>query len=269
MLNESEIAQFKRDGVLVRPNLFAPDEVAALLAAFDRDAGTSGDHRIVEPASQEVRALYASHRRQPEYASLARSPRLVGPARQLLGPEVYLYQFKINAKPAHGGDGWAWHQDYVAWRIADRLRSPSLVNAVLFLDDITETNGPIAFVAGSHADGLIRDRRSDRQRSSQHLDPDDIALSPQDLESLLDRHELVTPTCAAGTVVLFHPEIVHGSSPNLSPFARRVAIATYNDVHNLPRPAGEPRPEYLVCRDTRPLPIEEDRPIVDSGAAAR
>ncbi|WP_405734872.1 phytanoyl-CoA dioxygenase family protein [Streptomyces sp. NBC_01537] len=268
MLNETEIAQYKRDGVLVLPGLFTPEEVAALLAAFDRDAMSPGDHRIGESAGEEVRALYASHLRQPEYAALVRSPRLVGPARQLLGPQVYLYQLKINAKPAFGGDGWAWHQDYVAWRIADNLPAPDLVNVVVFLDDVNEANGPIAFVAGSHTDGLVRDGRSDRWRSNQHLDPDDIALSPQELEALIERHELVTPTGAAGTATFFHPEIVHGSSPNLSPSSRRVAIATYNDVHNLPRPTGEPRSEYLVCRDTRPLAIEEDRAIVDNGQPA-
>lgn len=264
MLSETDIAQYKRDGIVVSPGLFTHHEVLALHAAFDRDAEIPGDHRIIESDNDQVRALYASHLRQPEYAALTRSPRLVGPARQLLGPEVYLYQFKINAKPGNGGAGWAWHQDYVAWRIADGLPAPDLVNVTIFLDDVNESNGPIAFVPGSHTDGLIRAERSEVRRSGQHLDPDDIALSPDTLDALVERCGVLTPTGQAGTAVFFHPEIVHGSTPNLSPYSRRLAIATYNEVRNTPRPAGEPRPEYLVCRDTRPLALEADLVIVEA-----
>ncbi|WP_329568999.1 phytanoyl-CoA dioxygenase family protein [Kitasatospora sp. NBC_01266] len=284
MLTSTDVDRYRRDGLLVLPALFTPTEIAALRDAYDRDTRVPGDHRIVEADSMtaasasdsdsagastadadatpadKVRALYASHLRQPEFAALVRAPRLVRAARQLLGPELYLYQFKINAKPAGGGDGWAWHQDYVAWRIADLLRTAELVSAVLFLDEVTADNGPIAFVPGSHTDGLVRADRGEQERSSQHLDPDDIAVPPALLDRLVARRGVTAPTGAAGTVVFFHPELVHGSSPNNSTAGRRVAIATYNSVHNTP--LGEPRAEYLVCRDTRPLPVEDDLPII-------
>ncbi|WP_405784368.1 phytanoyl-CoA dioxygenase family protein [Streptomyces sp. NBC_00859] len=64
---------------------------------------------------------------------------------------------------------------------------------------------------------------------------------------------MTSPKGPAGSVVLFSPEIVHGSAPNMSPFARRLLIATYNDTANLPQPVGEPRPDYVVCRATEPL----------------
>jgi ectoine hydroxylase len=62
-----------------------------------------------------------------------------------------------------------------------------------------------------------------------------------------------SPKGPAGTVIFFHPEIAHGSALNMSPYPRTVLIITYNDVTNSPRPAGSPRPEYLVGRDLRPL----------------
>jgi ectoine hydroxylase len=263
MLTTDDIATYHRDGVLVLSSLFTHDEILALRASFDRDSKVAGDHRIIEPQSDEVRALYASHLRQPEYAMLVRSPRLVKAAHQLLGSEVYLYQLKINAKPGHGGGGWAWHQDYAAWQIADDLVAPDLVNAVVFLDDVTQSNGPISFVPGSHADGLIRASHNEDMRSSQHLDPDDIALPSEALDTLMERRGVVTPIGKAGTVVFFHPEAAHGSTSNLSATSRRLAIATYNDVHNVPQPAGPPRPDYLVCRDTRPLPVQDDVVITE------
>ncbi len=106
MLTAEQLAAYERDGVLVLPDLFTPAEVGALRTAFERDAAIPGEHRITEPGGDAVRAVYASHRRQPEYADLTRDPRLLGPALRLVGGDLYLYQFKINAKPGLGGDGW-------------------------------------------------------------------------------------------------------------------------------------------------------------------
>lgn len=257
MLTDEEISTYQRDGVLVLPDLFSLGEIELLRAAFERDAVIPGDQRVTEPDSTQVRAVYASHMRQPEYAMLVRLPRVLKIAQQLIGPEIYLYQMKTNAKPPFGGGGWAWHQDYGAWKIADNIPGPHLINIVVFLDDVNRFNGPIVFVPGSHTDGLVRGDRARRPRSAQHLDPNDIALSPPEIDTLIKKHGMLSPTGRAGSVVLFHPEIVHGSEDNMSPSPRRVAILTYNQIHNEPRPLGEPRPEYLVCRDVRPIDILE------------
>ncbi|WP_406863819.1 phytanoyl-CoA dioxygenase family protein [Streptomyces sp. HUAS MG47] len=269
LLSEEQVGTYREQGFLVLDSLFAPDEVEALCDAFRRDGEIPGEHRIVEEDGRAVRAVYASHQRQSEFAALVRHPRVLGPVRQLLDAEVYVYQFKINAKPAMGGGGWAWHQDFAAWRVADNLRAPRLVNVGVFLDDVTEFNGPVIFVPGSHRDGLVSSaRRHDTARSEQHLDPDDIALRPSDMVSLAAQHGMTSPKGKAGSVVFFDPEIVHGSAPNMSPYDRRLLILTYNDVTNEPRPLGEPRPDYVVCRDTTPLQVLDGTPVLATAGEA-
>lgn len=259
MLTEDQIKAYHRDGILVIPELFSSAEAEVLCEAYERDARIAGDHRIAEDGADGlVRAVYATHLRQPEFAALIRSPRLLGAARLLRDHELYVYQVKTNAKPAFGGDKWAWHQDYLAWRLADNLEHPHLVNAAVLLDDVTEFNGPIFFVPGSHTTHLIRTQRKASARSQQHLDPDDIALTQSELGLCVERGGMASPKGPAGTVVFFHPEIVHGSAPNMSPYPRRVTIITYNDVDNLPRPLGKPRPEYLAAHDTTPLVPTDD-----------
>ena len=256
-LSHEQLCTYRDDGFLVLDELFSADEVDVLRDALARDCRAPGEHLVVEDGSDEVRAVYASHRREPEFAGLVRSSRLLGPARQLLGAEAYVYQFKVNTKHAFTGERWAWHQDYVAWMLADNLPAPRLVNVGLFLDDVTEFNGPVIFVPGSHRADVGGARRRGDGLSAEHIDPDDIALAPAQLAALVDRRGLVSPKGRAGTAVLFHPQVVHGSASNMSPFHRRLLIVTYNDVANLPRPPGEPRPDYLVGRDTRPLtPID-------------
>ncbi|MEU7425618.1 MULTISPECIES: phytanoyl-CoA dioxygenase family protein [unclassified Streptomyces] len=251
-LTQEQIDRYHEDGFLLLDSLLSTDEATLLGDAYERDAALPGPQRVVEEDGERVRAVYASHQRQPEYAGLVRDPRLLQPVRQLLTDDVYVYQFKINAKPGFGGEKWAWHQDYVAWRIADNLPAPSQVNVALFLDDVDEFNGPVIFLPGSHRSGLVNDSRR-ATRTEQHLDPDDIALTTEQLSALVAERGMVSPKGPAGSVVLFSSEIVHGSAPNMSPFPRRLAILTYNDTANLPSWSGEPRPDYVVGRDTEPL----------------
>lgn len=267
-LRQEQISAYRERGFVFLDSLFDAEEVELLRRAFHRDSGIAGEHRIMERDSTDVRSVYASHLRQSEFASLIRSPRLLGPARQLLDGEVYLYQLKVNSKSPFTGGGWSWHQDYTAWRLADRLPAPLLLNVVLLLDDVTEHNGPMIFVPGSHRHDPERaGRRSPEPLSGQHLDPDDIGLGRDDLRPLVDRFGMVSGTGRAGSVLLFHPEIVHGSGTNMSPYQRRLLIITYNDVHN--RPLGRPRAEYLVGRDVDALEFADEELVGTDGGVPR
>lgn len=257
-LTQDQIEQYHADGLLTVEAVFSPDEVELLNEAYWRDVQVPGDHRLRETSGEEIRAVYASHLRQPEFAALIRDPRLLSPVKQLLVDDVYVYQLKINAKPAFGGDKWAWHQDFLAWKLADNLPAPRQVNAVLFLDEVNEYNGPIIFVPGSHRNGLVhKDRHNGPARSTQHLDPDDISLNRDQMAALVQQYGMFSPKGPAGSVLFFHSEVVHGSSQNMSPFQRRLLIVTYNDSANRPQPVGKPRPEYVVGQDYTPLQLLE------------
>lgn len=264
-LCREQVSAYRENGFLRLDDVFSGAEVDVLRKAFDRDSGIFGDHRITESGG-DVRSVYASHLRQPEFATLIRSPRLLGLARQLLDGGVYLYQLKVNAKAPFVGGGWSWHQDYTAWRIADGLPAPRLVNVVLLLDDVTEHNGPMIFVPGSHRCPETAAGRSPSRQPGQHVDPDAIALGPSQLRPLVDRYGMVSGTGRAGSLLLFQPEIVHGSGTNMAPYPRRLLIVTYNDVHN--RPLGPPRAEYLVGQDSHALELAtEDLVGTDAGVA--
>ncbi|MFH8386831.1 phytanoyl-CoA dioxygenase family protein [Kitasatospora sp. NPDC018058] len=252
-LTEDQLEKYGRDGFLVLPGVLTDHELGAIRSAFAEDAAADGPHRITEDDGTTIRAIYASHTRHPLFRDLVSSERLLGPATQLVSQDLYVYQFKINAKQPFGGEAWAWHQDYPVWRDFDRMPAPQAVNVAVFVDEVTEFNGPVVFLRGSHRLGSAdRVHRGD-SRSEMHVDPHDYAVPADELAGLAETHEMTSPKGPAGTVVFFHPEIVHGSAPNISPFPRNLLIATYNASENAPRPAVEPRPEYLVGRDTTPL----------------
>ena len=257
MLNDGQLQELDNRGFLVIENFISSVECAALLEAYQRDIEIDGEHRIFEDDGEVVRAVYASHVRQPEFHALVRTPRLLSTAQQVLGADVYVYQFKINCKAPFTGGGWSWHQDFTAWQLLDNLKTPRLINFGIFFDEVSEFNGPIVFVPGSHKRGTIqRALARDANSSIKHLDPNDIALTSAEMTELVDRYGLESAKGEAGTAILFSPEIVHGSMPNVSPFPRRVLIGTYNDISNVPPTSGKPREAYLVGRDATPLKSE-------------
>lgn len=129
-LNQGQVDDYRSNGFLLLESLLDQREVESLRSAFERDSMIPGPQVVTEEGGTEVRAVYSSHQRQPEYARLIRDPRILCPVQQLLSSDVYIYQFKINAKSAFGGDKWAWHQDYLAWRLADGLPAPGSSTSV-------------------------------------------------------------------------------------------------------------------------------------------
>ncbi|WP_369386595.1 phytanoyl-CoA dioxygenase family protein [Streptomyces sp. CG1] len=260
-LTEEQLASYHHDGFVLLENVFSNDEIDTLCIALMEDQRVDGPCLITENDGVTLRSLYASHTRHPVFERLVRTERLLGPARQIAGEDLYVHQMKINSKRAFGGEQWAWHQDYIVWRDADNMPAPSQVNVALFLDDVTEFNGPVIFLRGSHRLGTLERGASTEDHGSGHIDPDAYSLTRAELADLVKQHEMVSPKGARGGVLLFSSQIVHGSATNISPFARRLLILTYNPVSAAPRPVGAPRPEHLVGRDH--IPLEVDRGPLD------
>ena len=91
------------------------------------------------------------HLRNAVYARLVRHPRFVEPAMQILGDDrLYVMQVKVNVKAAFGGEVWQWHYDFATHHGEDGVPSRLPLNLHVFLDDVTEFNGPLWFIRGSH-----------------------------------------------------------------------------------------------------------------------
>ena len=72
-------------------------------------------------AATASRTAFAAQNYSEPFRRLGRHPRLVAPVQQLLGGDIYMHQFKINAKAAFDGDVWQWHQDYGTWSRDDLM----------------------------------------------------------------------------------------------------------------------------------------------------
>jgi len=203
-----------------------------------------------------VRALHGCHLTNATFDRLTRLPKMLGPVEQALEGQVYVYQFKINFKMAFGGDVWKWHQDFIYWLKEDGMPSSSCMNVLIFLDDVNEFNGPLLLIPRSHHHGLIEVRMSTGNGAGDWRESFSVdlkyALDKGTIARLVEESSIVAPKGPRGSVLFFHPNLVHGSAPNISPFDRTVLIVTYNHVGNVPAATARPRPEFIVSRDSRP-----------------
>jgi hypothetical protein len=262
-LTPEQVKTYETTGFLVLPDCFSPAELEVMHAQLPGLFAEDSPRRVLEKNGNIVRSVYGAHTTNDVFQGLTRQPRLAKAAMQLLGSDVYVYQFKINAKAAFGGDIWEWHQDYVFWRNEDGMPTDRVINAVVFLNEVNEFNGPLFLIPGSHRDGVIEPLTLTEVPQGYEDGPAWISNLTADLKYSLDQETvarlvkangLVAPKGQAGSVMFFHGNLAHGSSPNMSPFDRKVVIVTYNSVENrllpIPKP---PRPDFLVSRDTRPI----------------
>jgi ectoine hydroxylase len=245
-LTPEQLEVFDRDGYLFFPSLFARPEVEVLRAEVPKIYAEFRPEVVREKDGVTPRTSFAAHTYNPVYAKLAQHPRLVEPVMQVFGEDLYMHQFKINAKEAFDGDVWQWHQDYGTWKNDDDMPEPRAMNIAIFLDEVNEFNGPLMFIPSSHKGGVI-EAGHDTSTTSYPLWTIDHAT----ITKLVGRGGLVAPKGPPGSVLMFHSNLVHGSTSNMSPWRRNIVYLSLCAVSNHIRRFK--RPEYIAHRDFTPI----------------
>ena len=263
-LSEKLIHKYEEDGLLFLPEYFSDREISILqneLSHLPEDA----PGKVLENNKKTVRALHGCHEYSEIFKSVVRHPRLLKPVMQILKKSVYLYQFKVNMKAAFTGDSWPWHQDYTFWSKEDYLPTSEAISVSIFLDEVNHFNSPIYFIPGSHKGGLIDIEGQMEDRSKKGTDWEasfsanlKYCLDCTTVTQMVKKRGMLAPVGSKGSVILFHSNIAHASTPNISPYDRRQIIISYSSIKNIPIPKNQPRPAFLVCRDYNPLQPEKD-----------
>ena len=134
-------------------------------------------------------------------------------------------------------------------------------------------HGPLLVIPGSQRHGVIQLDGDEVPPEGYEDQPDWVSNLTADLKYSIGQNMLgrlveesggiQAPKGRAGSVLLFHPNAVHGSAPNMSPWDRALLLVTYNATNNLPIEIENPRPEFLASRDFTPLsPLGEGEGLV-------
>lgn len=265
-------AQYLRDyiddGFVLIPNVFLEEEVRQIKDRLLTLADLESAACVMEKDGRSIRSIYGVHASDALFRRISMDRRVLALAQQIVGGPVYVHQSKVNFKTKYHGDAWVWHQDFIFWLKEDRILHPNLTTVALFLDDVTEANGPIGFLPGSHQIGVVDVEGSKALPRGYEERPQWISNLTAELKYGIPEHlaqgavakyGVRTPLGKKGSLIFFHPNVIHGSAANVSQLDRTILLLTYNQVNNPPQVLQ--RPWFLCGRDHRALP-EDDSPIV-------
>jgi ectoine hydroxylase len=127
----------------------------------------------------------------------------------------------------------------------------------VMLTDSSEMNGALYVIPGSHKRGRIEPYYDENTSYKFWAVPKQAVISV-----LNDSPPPVPVVGPAGTAVVFHCNLLHASGHNLSAEDRWHIYISFNACANAPKFTTESRSDWVVSRNTEPLPIEDDGGIL-------
>ena len=235
-LTPEQIEAYHRDGVLTVENAVTPEQLAALRADFASwvdesrvhtgayGPGTGGKLRFdVEPGHSAdkptLRRVNAPTEISEAYLAAMAHSRMTEIVADLIGPNVKHHHNKINSKMPGAATSVDWHQDFPF----TPHTNCDLVTALLMVDEVTEENGPLEVVPGTHKGPI---------HSLWHDGVFTAAMGKQEAAEM--QAKAVKSFGPAGSVCLMHTRLAHGSAPNLSQHPRTLFIAVYSAADAMP-----------------------------------
>ena len=217
ILTADQIAAYNETGHLVLER-HLPDTIIeglrAEIARFEDEARgmtASNDRLDLEdshtPDNPRLRRIKLPHTTSDFVRDLMQSDHILGPARDLIGPDLRLHTSKLNMKSAGYGAAVEWHQDYAFYPHTN----DDILAIGVIIDDMASENGPLMVYPGSHR-GPVYDHHVDGVFAGAFI-PEDVGLNPADAV------ELKGP---AGSISIHHGRMVHGSALNTSDRSRRI-----------------------------------------------
>ena len=247
MLSDAQIEKFWRDGCLVAENAVSAvqlDRLQESLHQWVEDSRAHGtpfgeptvdgrprfdmgeEHCAQRPALRRVNnpSEISAH-----YHDVMRNSSMVDMVADLIGANVKYHHCKINLKLPGSQSVVGYHQDFSY----TPHTNDDIVTALLMLDDVSEKNGCLMVVPGSHRGPQYS--LFDGATFTGFVDPEQ--------ERALKARE-VAATGKAGDVCLMHTRLLHGSAPNLSDRPRGLFICVYTAADAFPL-ARNPMPSEL------------------------
>ena len=222
------LQDYERDGVVIVRGFFSPDEVAVVRAELERYIREDLADKPPDAATREadgvtVRNLWRLEQHNPALRRLAERDDIRTLVAPLVGGDPVLAAVETFNKPARIGSGVPYHQDNAYFC----QNPPDMLTVWVAIDPVTEANGPVYYVNGSHREGVLPTRPSGvRGNSIGLLSPPDIPLSAQ-------RCALLAP----GDASIHHCNTVHHSAPNTTELPRLGFLLVFRGRHTRTDPS--------------------------------
>lgn len=235
-LSQQQIEAFWRDGVLMVEDVVTPEQLAALRRDFAAWVEESRSHDAaygemidgrprfdLEPGHgadrPALRRVASPADISDAYLEVMSDSRMTDGAAQLVGPDLRLHHGKINSKLPGAATQVKWHQDF----LFDPHTNTDMVTALLMIDEVSEENGPLEVVPGSHK-GPLHSLWHDGVFTGAVADGTAAEICA----------DTISCTGPAGAVCFMHACLLHGSAANRSERPRTLFITVYAAADAIP-----------------------------------
>jgi hypothetical protein len=203
---DQHLDEFKTVGFTLFPKMLGDDWVAEMRDAFEEIAD-----RIPNPDGSRSATFVDVLEHKPDLVLSAMSnPRLLDFAEMIVGPHVQLESItyrRTAPQPADTKPVLGFHRDMFAEFPQEGVyHRPLLFNALSYLQDLDDRNGPLRILPGTHMKAMSL---TPEERTQSH--PDEVILYPQ-----------------AGDIAVFHNAMLHSGTANYSDEHRYLFFLTMN-----------------------------------------
>lgn len=246
-LSSTQINQFNRDGFLFLENAIPESALEKLQNEFEQwkeesrkynaPYGMMFDNRPrfdIEPGHSAdkpaLRRIASPVEISATYLDVMRNNRGLDAVVDILGPNIKFENAKINSKQPGAATQVKYHQDF----LFEPHTNDDIITVLFFIDDVTEENGPLEVVPGTHKGPLY-----------EHWQDGVFIGAVSDAIATEMKIQAVSCYGPAGSACLMHARLLHGSAPNLSDKPRTLFICEYMAEDAYPLQANHIPSQYM------------------------
>ena len=227
MLNSKQVDYYNSNGYLTIENVYNASQIKLLSDVTDEFVEKSrlvteendmfsleSDHSKNNPRLTRIKTPQNFH---SIYEKAVKDEKMLDIIEHFIGKNIRFQGAKLNMKMPGGGRQVEWHTD---WGHHPHTNDDMLAVGIA-LDDITEENGCLMVIPGSHKWDAI----------SHH--EDGFFVGAVDINSF-DVKKAINITSNAGGISIHHVRTLHGSAPNMSDKPRRLLLLEFSATDAFP-----------------------------------
>lgn len=221
------LQDYDRNGVVRIRNFLSAQEVAQVRAELERyireDLPSRPlDARTLESDEKTVRNLWRLEQHNSFFRQFGERTDILALISPLVHGDPLLVGVETFNKPARIGSGVPYHQDNAYFCQSP----PDMLTLWIAIDAVTEANGPVFFVEGSHLEGMQPTKPSGIRGNS-------IGMAHAPAVPLAEQFcALLSP----GDATIHHCQTIHHSAPNTTEHSRLALLLIYRGSHTITDP---------------------------------
>ncbi|MFK8186313.1 MAG: phytanoyl-CoA dioxygenase family protein [Phormidesmis sp.] len=243
-LTQDELNFYRENGYVIVRGVFDAEEMELVRSVCQSDSSLESALKLViDDQGRSWGASVWAGLNDSLVSVVNQTARMVEMAEAITCEPCYFMYSKIVQKPAHDDSIVYWHQGFPGW-YAEGCPFPDMfASCSIAVNENTKDNGCLQVIAKSHLLGRI-----------EHVaegNAENVRCEPKRIDRALQHLEVVNCEMAAGDVVFFHANTIHGSEANRTDGVRILMHSHYNAMINRP---SEDRPDSHPCVPIEKLP---------------